>query len=231
VDTGGSRHAKDDPGGGVTARYSAAEEVAHSITHGAGLLLSIAGLVVLVVFASLRGTAWHVVSCSVYGASLVLLYAASTLYHALPPSPAKTVFRTLDRAAIYVLIAGTYTPFTLVNLRGPWGWTLLGIVWGLAIVGVVLEATAPRRVRTLSVGLYLALGWLVAIAVRPLLAAVASVGLVLLVLGGLAYTTGIIFYAWRRLPYHHAVWHVFAMVGSVCHYFAVLFFVIPPAGG
>jgi hemolysin III len=210
-------------------QYSLAEEIAHAITHGVGLLLGIAGLVVLVVLASVRGNAWHVVSASVYGATLVLLYASSTLYHAIPAPKAKGVFRTLDHAAIYLLIAGTYTPFTLVNLRGGWGWTLFGLVWGLAALGIVLEAVAKRRMRILSVVLYIGLGWLIAIAVKPLLSSVEAGGIALLVLGGLAYTVGVIFYGWRRLPYHHAVWHLFVMAGSVLHYFAVLFYVLPRA--
>jgi hemolysin III len=214
----------------VTGRYSLAEEIAHAITHGVGLLLSVAALTILAVFATLRGDAWHIVSCSIYGSTLVLLYAASTFYHALPAPRAKVVFRVLDHAAIYVLIAGTYTPFTLVNLRGGWGWALFGVVWGLGILGVVLEAVARQRVRILSLVLYLALGWLGAIAVKPLLDSVATGGLVLLLLGGVAYTGGVVFYCWRRLPYHHAIWHIFVLAGSVLHYFAVLFFVIPPAG-
>jgi hemolysin III len=213
----------------ATGVYSVAEEIAHVITHGAGLLLSIAGLVVLVVIASLRGDSWHIVSVAVYGSTLVILYAASTLYHALPSPNAKAVLRTLDHAAIFLLIAGTYTPFTLVNLRGGWGWALFGTVWVLALLGVVLEAAAKHRVRILSHVLYIGLGWLVAIAIKPLLSAVAFGGLVLLVVGGLAYTGGVVFYAWRRLPFNHAVWHVFVLAGSVCHFFAVLLFVIPGA--
>ena len=214
----------------VTRRYSVAEEIAHAITHGVGLLLSIAALAILVVFASLRGNAWHIVSSSIYGTTLVLLYTASTFYHALPSPRAKGVFRILDHAAIYLLIAGTYTPFTLVNLRGGWGWALFGVVWGLALFGIVLEAVAKQRVRILSLVLYLGLGWLVAVAVKPLLDSVAGGGLVLLLLGGLAYSGGVVFYSWHRLPYHHAVWHVFVMAGSACHFFAVLFYVIPGTG-
>ena len=208
-------------------QYSLAEEIAHAITHGVGLLLGIAGLVVLIVFASLRGDAWHVVSVSVYGATLVLLYAASTFYHALPAPRAKNVFRVLDHAAIYLLIAGTYTPFMLVNLRGGWGWALFGVVWSLAVLGIVLEAVAKQRVKVFSVILYLGLGWLVAIAVKPLMQSVEPGGLLLLVAGGLAYSVGVVFYGWKRLPYHHAVWHVFVMAGSLSHFFAVLFYVIP----
>jgi hemolysin III len=192
-----------------------------------GLLVSVAGLVLLVVFAALKGDAWHVVSCSIFGATLVLLYGASTAYHAIPAPKAKSVLRVLDHAAIYLLIAGTYTPFVLVNLRGGWGWALFGVVWGLAAFGVLLETISLQRVRVFSLVLYLGLGWLVAIAIKPLLDNVAIGGVVLLVLGGLAYTGGVVFYAWRKLPYHHAVWHLFVMAGSALHFFAVLFYVIP----
>lgn len=208
-------------------RYSLAEEIAHAATHGVGLVLSVVALSLLVVFASLRGDPWHIVSSSIYGTTLVLLYAASTFYHATSSPRVKGVFRSLDHAAIYLLIAGTYTPFTLVNLRGGWGWTLFGLVWGLALFGVMLEAFAKQRVRVLSLVLYLGLGWLAAIAIKPLLDSVAPGGLVLLLLGGLAYSGGVVFYSWRRLPYHHAIWHVFVLVGSVSHFFAVLFYVIP----
>jgi len=208
-------------------RYSPAEEVAHALTHGIGFLLSIVGLVVLVVFAAARGNAWHVVSVTIFGSTLVVLYAASTFYHALPSPRAKSVFRVLDHAAIYLLIAGTYTPFTLVNLRGGWGWTLFGLVWGLAALGVLLETTARRRMRVVSMVLYIGLGWLVAIAIKPLLASVATGGLVLMVAGGVAYTGGTAFYGWRKLPFNHAIWHVFVLCGSICHFFAVLLYVIP----
>jgi hemolysin III len=192
-------------------------------------VLSLGGLVVLVVTASLRGDAWHIAGCAVFGATLVLLYAASTLYHGIPSLRAKRVLRQLDHAAVYLLIAGTYTPFTLVNLRGSWGWTLLALVWGLAILGIALQVAVPRRARRASVPLYLAMGWLIVIAVEPLIRSVHSGGLVLLVLGGLAYTLGVVFYAWRRLPYNHAVWHVFVLAGSACHFSCVLGYVIPPA--
>jgi len=208
-------------------RYSASEEIAHSVTHGIGLLLSIAGLVVLVVFAVARGDAWHVVSVAIFGSTLVVLYAASTFYHALPSPRAKSVFRVLDHAAIYLLIAGTYTPFTLVNLRGGWGWTLFGLVWGLAALGVLLETTARRRMKVVSMVLYIGLGWLVAIAIKPLLASVATGGLILMVAGGVAYTGGTAFYGWHKLPFNHAIWHVFVLCGSICHFFAVLLYVIP----
>ena len=159
----------------------------------------------------------------------MLLYAASTLYHGVPSPPAKRVLRQLDHAAVYLLIAGTYTPFTLVSLRGGWGWTLLALVWGLAILGIALQVAIPRRSRRPSVPLYLAMGWLIVIALEPLVRSVHSAGLVLLILGGLAYTLGVVFYAWQRLPYNHAVWHVFVLAGSICHFSCVLGYVIPPA--
>jgi len=209
--------------------YTVGEEIAHVITHGLGLLLSLAGMAVLMVAAWLRGDAWHLVGCAVFGTTLVLLYAASTLYHGVPSPPAKRVLRKLDHAAVYLLIAGTYTPFTLVTLRGSWGWTLLALVWGLAILGIVLQVALPRRARRPAVPLYLAMGWLIVIALEPLVRSVHSAGLVLLILGGLAYTLGVVFYAWQRLPYNHAVWHVFVLAGSICHFSCVLGYVIPPA--
>jgi hemolysin III len=209
--------------------YTLGEEIAHAVTHGVGFVLSVVGLVALVLAASVRGDAWHVVGCAVFGATLVLLYAASTLYHAIPNSGAKRILRRLDHAAIFLLIAGTYTPFTLVNLNGGWGWTLLVVVWGLAISGIALQLTIPRAARRVSVPLYLAMGWLVVIAFGPLVRSVQPEGVVLLVLGGVIYTLGVIFYAWSRLPYSHAVWHVFVLAGSACHVSCVLGYVIPPA--
>ena len=209
--------------------YSLAEEIAHAATHGFGLLLSVVALVLLVVFATLRGDAWHIASVSVYGATLVLLYASSTLYHSIRHPPAKRVLQVIDHSAIYLLIAGTYTPFTLTTLRGGWGYTLFAIVWGFAMVGVLLEAFARKRLKVVSLSLYLGLGWLAAVAVKPLFERLPVGGLVLILLGGLAYTAGVGFYLWRKLPYHHAVWHVFVLVGSVCHFLAVLLYVIPRA--
>ena len=211
---------------GPDETFPVAEELAHSLTHGAGLLLGIAALVLLVV-ASRRGAAIHVVACSLYGATLVLLYGASTLYHALPPGRGKRVFGTLDHAAIFLLIAGTYTPFTLVTLHGGWGWSLFGVIWGLAIAGVVFEAVTRGRARRLQLFLYLVMGWSIVLAGRPLLRELPPGGLVLLLAGGLAYTLGVVFFVWRSLPFHHAVWHVFVLAGSVCHFFAVLLYVLP----
>ncbi len=208
-------------------RFTIAEEVAHSLTHGAGLLLGITALVLMVVFSVQRGSAIHVVACSVYGATLVLLYCASTFYHALPIGRAKRVFGIIDHAAIFLLIAGTYTPFTLVTLSGRLGWSLFGVIWGLAAAGVVLEAVTRGRARRLQLVLYLAMGWSVVFAARPLLQGLAVGGIVLLLTGGMAYTLGVVFFVWRSLPFHHVVWHSFVLAGSACHFFAVLVYVIP----
>ncbi|MFW6239936.1 MAG: PAQR family membrane homeostasis protein TrhA [Thermodesulfobacteriota bacterium] len=210
--------------------YRPGEEIANSVTHGIGAGLAIAALGVLTAFASRFGDAWHVVSVSIYGATLILLYTASTLYHGIPLPRAKAVLRVLDHVAIFLLIAGTYTPFTLVNLRGPWGWTLFGLIWALAAFGIVFELTPLRRFQRVSLSLYLGMGWVVVVAVRPLWNAMAPGGLILLAAGGLCYTLGVIFYVWRRLPYHHAIWHLFVLGGSVCHFFTVLFYVIPLGG-
>ena len=203
------------------------EELINSITHGAGLALSVAGLVVLVTLAALKGTAWHIVGCSVYGATLVLLYSASTLYHSMRSPRLKRFFRIIDHASIYLLIGGTYTPFTLVNLRGGWGWTLFGLVWGLAALGILFKIFFVGRFPIASTAVYLLMGWLVVIAIKPLLTLVPSGGLLWLLAGGLAYSAGVVFFAWEKMPYNHAVWHVFVLTGSICHYFAVLFYVLP----
>lgn len=214
----------------VASRYSPAEEIANSITHGVGIVLSIAGLAILTAFASVFGDAWHIVSCSVYGTTLILLYTASTLYHGIPLPHVKPVLRFLDHAAIFLLIAGTYTPFTLVNLRGPWGWSLFGTIWGLALIGILLQKILMRCHPLISALPYLGMGWAVVVAIRPLLHSVAPVGLILLAAGGAAYSLGSIFYVWKRLPFSHAIWHVFVLAGSICHFFAILFYVIPLAG-
>lgn len=221
----GMASSSDTPG------YSVGDEIASSVVHGVGGLLAIVGFVVLVTLASLRGDAWHIVGCSIFGATMVLLYVVSTLYHSVPGPRAKVLLRAFDHSAIFLLIAGTYTPFALVNLRGPWGWSLLSLVWGLAVLGIFLRVTMGRRSEKAAVALYIAMGWCVVVAVKPLVAAVAPGGLALLLAGGLAYTGGVVFYAWRRLPYHHAIWHVFVLAGSALHYFAILFYVLPRPGG
>ena len=211
------------------ALYTIGEEIVHAATHGLGLALSIAGFAVLMAAAAVRGDAWHIVGCGIFGTTLVLLYAASTLYHGLRVGRAKRIFQRLDHAAIYLLIAGTYTPFTLVSLRGAWGWTLLALVWALAIFGIALEATWGKRIGRPSVALHLVMGWLVVVAIEPLARSIHSDGLLLLIFGGLAYTVGVVFYAAKRIPYHHAVWHVFVMAGSSLHFSCVLGYVVPPA--
>jgi hemolysin III len=200
--------------------------LANAITHGVGALLAIAGAAYLIV-RSTRGTAWTVVSCSVYGTGLVLVYLCSTLYHSLVRTRAQHVFQVLDHAAIYLLIAGTYTPFTLVSLHGRLGWALFGVVWGLAIAGVVFKSLALGKFAVASAVIYLLMGWFIVLAARPLLHAISWHGMMWIAAGGVAYTAGIAFFAFDRVHYFHALWHLFVLVGSVAHYFAVLFYVVP----
>ena len=213
----------------VGSRYTLGEEIANSIISGIASGLAVAALVVMVVRTALRGDGWHVTGCAIFGASLLLSNLSSTLYHAIAPPRAKRVFRVFDHLAIYFLIAGTYMPFVLVSLRGAWGWTLCGIVWGLAALGLAIKLTPLARVRGLSTGSYLAMGWTVLIAIKPVLAHVPLGGVWLLLEGGLCYTAGVIFYAWKRLPFSHAIWHLFVLAGNAFHVFAVLYYVIPPA--
>lgn len=207
--------------------YTLREEIAHAVTHGIGAALCVAGLVLLVVAAAQRGDAWHVTSTAIYGATLVLLYTASTLYHGLTGERAKRVLQKFDHAAIFLLIAGTYTPFTLVTLRGPWGWSLFGVIWGLALIGVVFKFFYAGQRDILSTVLYIAMGWLALVAFKPLVAALPAGGLSWLVAGGVCYTVGALFYLWHRLPYHHAVWHVWVLGGSVCHWITIYSYVVP----
>ena len=207
--------------------YSLGEEIANSITHGIGWALAIAALVLLVVFSSLKGDAWHIVSCSIYGTGLVLLYANSTMYHSLTNKTAKRVFKILDHSSIFFLIAATYTAFTLTVIRGPWGWTLFGIVWGGFILGTVMKVFFAGRFKWLSVGIYILLGWCVLIAIKPIIDNLAAPGLILLGAGGIAYSIGALIYAKKRVKYSHAVWHVYVIIGSVLQFFSVFFYVIP----
>ncbi len=209
-------------------RYTPREEIANAGTHGLGLALSVAGLVLMVVRAARHSDAWAVTSSAIFGATLVLLYTTSTLYHSFSGEELKRLLRKFDHAAIFLLIAGTYTPFLLVSLRGPWGWSLFGVVWGLAAVGVALKFWFTGRFRVLSTLIYIGMGWLVLAAFRPLLAALPRGGLVLLLAGGLCYTGGAAFYLWKRLPYHHAVWHLWVLAGSGCHWASVFLYVIHP---
>ncbi|MFZ3043356.1 MAG: hemolysin III family protein [Thiobacillus sp.] len=201
---------------------SSEEEIANTLSHGFGLIASIAATPFLIQQAVRQGSAAFIVGASVFAATMVLLYLASTLYHALPIGRSKEVFRTIEHSAIFLLIAGTYTPFTLGVLRGAWGWTLLGLVWGLAVAGVALKALNRMSHPAFSTGLYLLMGWLIVIAAQPLSARVPTSGLLWLVAGGLAYTLGVIFFALdARLRYGHFIWHLFVMAGTACHYFAV----------
>lgn len=203
------------------------EEIANSITHGMGAFLSLAGLVLLIVFASLYGGARHIVSCTIFGFALVLLYTASTLYHSFRKPRLKFVFRIIDHSCIYILIAGTYTPFMLVAVRGALGWTFFGIVWGLTALGILFKTFFIHRFQILSTLAYIAMGWLAIFAIKPIFQALSGGAVFWLIAGGLAYTLGTIFYAWKKLPFNHAIWHSFVLAGSVCHFFAVLFYVIP----
>ena len=211
----------------TTARYTAAEEIANSITGGVGVILAIAALAVLVAFAALHGDAWHVATCAIFGATLIISYTTSTLYHSLPLPNIKPLLRALDHSAIFLLIAGTYTPFLLVNLRGVWGWSLFAVIWTVAIAGVVLRLLWKGKRHRVIVSLYIAMGWAVLVAIKPLLENLATGGLILLASGGVVYTLGVLFYAWRKLPYSHAIWHMFVLGGSALHFFAILFYVVP----
>ncbi|GIO83878.1 hemolysin III family protein [Paenibacillus faecis] len=210
-----------------THTYPRREEIANAITHGIGALLSLAGLVLLIVFSSMKGTAWHVVSFTIYGVSMLLLYLCSTLVHSFKEGKIKDLFEFLDHSSIYIYIAGTYTPFMLVAIRGPLGWSLFGIVWGIALLGVVFKAYFVKRFLFMSTFFYLIMGWLIVIAWGPLTAAVPEPGIVLLVAGGLLYTLGTVFYVWRAFPYHHAIWHLFVLGGSITHFFAILMYLLP----
>ncbi|WP_373232502.1 hemolysin III family protein [Cohnella sp.] len=206
--------------------YTRREEVVNAITHGIGTLLSIAGLVLLIVFASREGTAWHVVSFTIFGITMLLLYTASTLVHSFPEGKVKDLFETFDHSCIYLFIAGTYTPFLLVTLRSPLGWTMFGIVWGLAIAGVTFKAFFTKKFLVLSTLFYVMMGWLIVFMWNPLQELLMPGGLRLLMIGGLLYTLGSVFYIWRGFPYHHAVWHLFVVAGSVMHFFAILLYVL-----
>lgn len=209
--------------------YTRGEEIAKWVTHGLGLVLSVVALTLLIVFSSLRGDAWHVISFTVFGLTLLMLYFFSTVYHARKSKRAKSLLLKLEHAAIFLLIAGTYTPFLLTNLRGPWGWSLFGVIWGLCGAGAVFQFFFSPRYRLASTLAYLFLGWLVVVAIQPLVANVPHGGLWLMFAGGLSYSIGVVFYRWRRLRYHHAVWHTFVLGGSTCHILAVLLFLLPHA--
>ena len=210
-------------------RQSLREEIANSVSHGVGLAFGVIALPILVVLACVRGTSWHIVSCSIYGSTLVILYLSSTLYHALQSPKAKKIFKTIDHCSIYLLIAGSYTPFTLVNLRGGWGWSLFGIIWGLAVFGILFKIFHTGKYEFVSTMVYLAMGWLVIVAIKPLFLSLSLTGFGWVLAGGLSYSFGVIFYAFDRISFFHAVWHLFVLGGSICHFFAVVYHVLPPA--
>jgi len=205
-------------------RPTQGEEIANSISHGLGLVLAIVATPILIIGARRYGNAWNTIGVSVFAASMITLYLASTLYHALTHDGAKRFFRMMDHSAIFLLIAGTYTPFTLGILRGPWGWTLLVLIWGLAAVGLTMKAVLRARYNWLSVILYLVMGWLVVIAAPQILRVMPLSGLAWLVAGGIAYTAGVGFYAAHRVRYAHFAWHLFVLAGTTCHFFAVLWY-------
>lgn len=202
------------------------EEIANAITHGLGVLLSIPALVVLIIFAVKYGDIWHVVSFSIFGSTMFLLYLFSTLLHSITHPTAKKVFAILDHSAIYLLIAGTYTPFVLVTLRGWIGWTIFGIVWGLAIIGIVFKIFFVERFMILSTVCYCLMGWMIIVAIKPIYESIGFNDFMLLLTGGIFYTVGAVFYVWRKLPYNHAIWHLFVLAGSASMFFSILFYVV-----
>lgn len=207
--------------------YSAGEEIFNAGTHGIGVALAITGLVLLIIKSAYYGTAIHVVSAVIFGTSMILLYVASTLYHSFTRERTKHIFKILDHSSIYLLIAGSYTPFTLVTLHGGWGWSLFGIVWGMALIGITAKVVFIKKFKSLSLILYLSMGWIIVIAVKPLVRALPPGGLYWLIAGGLAYTIGTVFYIMKKVKYSHGIWHLFVLAGTVCHFFAVYYYVIP----
>jgi hemolysin III len=204
--------------------YSSREEVANSISHGLGLLLALVALPVLVLAAIEIGSVRFLVGVSVFGGTMVLLYLASTLYHSISHEAAKQLFRIFDHTAIFLLIAGSYTPFSLGVLHGPWGWSLLAIVWTLAIIGITLKIRKRTRHSRMSIVLYVIMGWLAVVAVKPMVMLIPVPGILLILAGGLAYTGGLAFFAAQRIRYNHFIWHLFVIAGTTCHFFAVLWY-------
>jgi len=209
-------------------KYTLGEEIANAITHGVATVLSLVGLIALTVLGVLRGgTTGQIASLVVYGTTLVLTHLASTLYHSLTHRGAKAVFRVLDHASIYLLIAGTYTPFLVIRLWNPWGWALLGVVWTMAVLGVLFKSLFLGRLRKASVATYIAMGWLIVVASHQIVEHIPFGALVLLFAGGVIYTLGIVFYAWKKLPFNHAIWHLMVLAAAMCHYFAIFLYLLP----
>jgi hemolysin III len=206
--------------------FSLTEEIWHAVTHGVGALLSIAALVLLIVFAVTNGSSLHVVAASIYGASLVILFGSSTLYHAVTHQRAKEIFQRFDHAAIYFLIAGSYTPIMLITIGGAWGWTLFSVEWGIAVIGILLKFVYPGRFEMLSLIAYVVMGWLIVLVFGDFRVGIAPIGFWLMVAGGLAYTSGIFFYIKDRISYFHTIWHIFVMAGAILQFFAILLYVV-----
>jgi len=207
--------------------YSPAEERVNISSHAVGLLLSIAAFVLLVIHASRNGDVWHIVSFSIFGASLIILFAASTIYHGTSDPDSRARLRVIDHASIYILIAGTYTPFTLVTLNGSTGWTIFAITWGMALSGIVLKLFFTGRYELVSTFMYVFMGWIIVFAISPLIDNLSSEGLSWLVAGGIAYTVGAILYGIKKIKFNHAIFHVFVLIGAFCHFVAVYFYVLP----
>ncbi|WP_458413653.1 PAQR family membrane homeostasis protein TrhA [Schinkia sp. CFF1] len=211
----------------TTHTFTKIEEIANSITHGIGALLSIAALTILVIYSAAQGTLLHIISFSIFGGTMLLLYVSSTLLHSFPAGKAKDIFEIMDHSSIYLFIAGTCTPFLFIVIKGWLGWTLFGVIWGLALLGVVFKIFYCKRFLYLSTVLYIVMGWLIVFAWKPLITNLPMGGMVLLITGGVLYTLGSIFYVWRGFTFHHMVWHLFVLFGSVTHFFAVFLYVLP----
>ena len=216
--------------GAAVASYSFTEEVANAVTHGIAALLSIAALVVMLWYTVTRsGDTNAIVSASIFGSAMIILYTASTLYHAVPVGRLKQILQVFDHGAIYLMIAGSYTPFCLVSLKGPVGWTLCAVVWSIALFGMIFQPLLMKRADWLNCILYLLLGWCVVLVIKPLIATLATTGLWLLVAGGIVYSVGVVFYLCEKIPFNHAIWHLFVLAGTALQFFSVLFYVLPTA--
>ena len=211
----------------ILQQYSIKEEIANSITHGIGFLLSFGVLGTLTAFAAVYGSALHITACSIFAFSMIFLYGASTLYHAIPIQRVKKILRIIDHSAIFVLIAGTYTPFALITVKGVLGWSIFGMIWGIAIFGIIFQNSLLKKRRYFSVILYLLSGWTVIVVIKPLFLNLHPVGFTFLLVGGGLYSFGTLFYLWKKLPYNHAIWHIFVLLGTLFHFFAILLYVVP----
>ncbi|WP_043980104.1 PAQR family membrane homeostasis protein TrhA [Priestia megaterium] len=211
----------------TTHTFTRGEEIANAITHGVGAVLSIVGLTLLIVLSSLEGTPWHVISFTIYGVTMLLLYVSSTLVHSFPEGKVKDLFEIFDHSSIYLFIAGTYTPFLFIAVKGTTGWTLFGIVWGIALAGIIFKAFFVKKFLFISTILYVFMGWMIVFAWDSLTQNIAHQGIVLLVVGGVLYTIGAVFYVWRGFRFHHMIWHMFVLGGTVLHFLAIILYVLP----